>query len=84
MTALHFPLPRHTETPFVHIDTSLCLACWKCVEACPQQVLGQARLFRHQHVHVDRARLCKGCRKCVRTCPNQAIQPVQRVEGVAA
>jgi ferredoxin len=71
----HLPFPRHNKTVFVEIDTSRCLACRQCVDACPHGVLGIIAFFRHRHVHVDRAAACKGCRKCVKACEQGAIQP---------
>lgn len=74
----HAPFPRHNQTQFIQVDTALCQACWKCVEVCPQSVLGKTPLRRHQHVHVDQASLCRGCQKCVRICPQGAIHPIQK------
>jgi ferredoxin len=70
----HFPFPRHVSTKYIEVDTKRCQACWKCVETCPEKVLGKVILFRHRHVRVDLAQACKGCKKCVRICPNQAIR----------
>ena len=78
----HLPFPRHNKTVFVEIDTSRCLACRQCVDACPHGVLGIIAFFRHRHVHVDRAAACKGCRKCVKACEQGAIQPRVNVRGV--
>jgi ferredoxin len=71
---LHLPLPRHLNTMYIELNTSKCQACWKCVESCPNHVLGKAILFHHRHAHVDQAKACKGCKKCVRNCPNNAIR----------
>jgi len=66
--------PRsHLQTGFVEIQSHLCTACGICVDECPKGVIGQVRLFRHAHAHIDRAELCIGCRKCVKACPHQAI-----------
>jgi len=81
---MHFPLPRHTMTPYIRLDTSRCRACWKCVEVCPRHVLGKISVFRHQHAHVDHAAACQGCRRCVRVCPNQAIVDLHPVAARAA
>jgi len=64
---------RHIETLYVRLDTRQCKACWACVKACPQQVLGKVDLPFHKHAHVDRAEKCKGCQRCVKACPNGAI-----------
>ena len=70
----HISFPSHLSTKFIQIDTSRCQACWKCVQACPNHVLGKTILFKHQHAHVDHAKDCKGCKKCVRSCPEAAIR----------
>lgn len=64
---------RHTSTNYIELNTHFCQACWKCVEACPNQVLGKIDIFFHKHARVDNADACKGCKKCVRVCPNGAI-----------
>ncbi len=71
---IHLPFPRHTQTPFITLETSACQACWKCVEACPQGVIGPIGFLSHRHAHIDHADRCKGCRKCVNVCPNHAIR----------
>ena len=65
---------RHTQTAFIELERSRCQACWKCVEACPNGVLGKIRFFGHRHAHVSHAEACKGCKRCVRACPNKAIR----------
>lgn len=71
---LHLPFPRHNRTTFIQVDTAICVACGKCVLACPQGVLGIISFLSHRHVHIDQASSCKGCRKCVKTCLRGAIQ----------
>ncbi len=75
--SFHFPLPRHNRTPFVQIDTALCVACGGCVAGCPLQVLGLVNFLHHCHVHVEEASRCKGCGKCIRTCQQGAIKRIQ-------
>jgi 2-oxoglutarate ferredoxin oxidoreductase subunit delta len=72
---MHLPLhsPGHLETKYIRLVPRKCQACWKCVETCPNHVLGKAVLFKHRHAHVDLAEACKGCKKCVRICTNEAI-----------
>ena len=66
---------RHHETDYIRLDTRGCEACWKCVDVCPQHVLGKVDLPFHKHSLVNRAEKCKGCLRCVKVCPNQAINP---------
>ncbi len=68
-----FPFLRHTETLYIRLDTSRCKACWDCVQACPQGVLGKVDFRFHRHAHIDRAEDCKGCLLCLDACPHQAI-----------
>ncbi len=64
---------NHISTEYIKLIRHNCQACWKCLEACPNHVLGKVVFFSHKHAHVDNAAACKGCRKCERACPNGAI-----------
>jgi NAD-dependent dihydropyrimidine dehydrogenase PreA subunit len=70
---LHKGVNSHSRTKFIELNRRRCQACWKCVETCPNHVLGKTILFKHRHAHIDHAEACKGCKKCVLVCPNQAI-----------
>ncbi len=70
----HGPFPRHDRTKYIRLNTHNCQACWTCVEACPQHVLGKVDVLGHRHAHVDHADACKGCKTCVRACPHDALQ----------
>jgi NAD-dependent dihydropyrimidine dehydrogenase PreA subunit len=69
----HHAHSEHFETKFIRINEHRCRACWKCIEACPQKVLGSINVFFHRHVRIDNSELCKGCQKCVKVCPEKAI-----------
>lgn len=71
---LHLPFPRHTQTSFIALNPAACQACWKCVETCPQGVIGPIGFLAHRHAHIDHAEKCKGCKKCVNVCPCAAIR----------
>lgn len=71
---LRLPSPRHVRTKYIELNTKKCQACWKCVESCPDHVLGMVNVFKHRHARVDHAEACKGCKKCVLVCPNGAIR----------
>ena len=67
-------LRSHTKTMFIELNRSKCQACWKCVESCPNGVLGKVIFFKHRHARIDHAEACKGCKTCVRNCPNEALR----------
>ncbi len=77
---------RHTQTKYIELDRHKCQACWKCVEVCPNHVMGKVNVLMHRHARIDHAELCKGCKKCVQSCPNEAIRfiyiPPSRERGV--
>jgi 2-oxoglutarate ferredoxin oxidoreductase subunit delta len=75
----HTIVRRH-ETEYIRLNMKQCQACWKCVEACPENVLARIRIPFHKHARIANPHLCKGCLKCVEACPQQAITP-QRVIG---
>ncbi len=61
-------MPRQS-TEFIRFDPHDCIACWRCVEACPKQVIGKVRLLWHKHAVLKQRDNCIGCGKCVRICP---------------
>ncbi|APV44496.1 2-oxoglutarate ferredoxin oxidoreductase subunit delta [Dehalogenimonas formicexedens] len=61
------------RTVYIELDTQLCKACWDCVEACPEHVIGKVNVFFHKHSRIDNSENCKGCFKCVKACPHGAI-----------
>ncbi len=73
---IHNPFQRHTQTKYILVRTRFCEACWRCLDACPNQVLGKLEIGPHKHIRVDRQENCKGCKKCVLACPNNAIEYV--------
>lgn len=66
------------------VDREKCIACGKCVEACPRSLIGLVPVTRHYHIvcsSKDRGKAvssicdygCIGCTKCVKACPAEAI-----------
>lgn len=72
---------QNHSTKYIALNTHLCQACWACVEACPNDVLGKIDFFFHKHAKIVHAQECKGCLKCVKACQNQAITPF-KIENV--
>ncbi len=83
-----WPWARPHQTRFIAVDTHQCEACWNCVRACPQKVLGKVEVLWHRHVRIDHANACTGCGKCVRACEHGAItaiaKPVRAVSSAAS
>ncbi len=72
------PFGGRYSTKFISIQTDKCLACWKCVEACPSEVIGKIDIIIHKHAVVDNRDECTGCRKCVKACECNAISPLKQ------
>jgi 2-oxoglutarate ferredoxin oxidoreductase subunit delta len=75
---------RHDSTPYISLDTHLCRACWECVAACPQGVIGKVDILFHKHARIGNASECKGCLKCVKACEQGAITARSGVKKEAA
>lgn len=45
-----------------------CIACWKCVNACPRNAISKVGILWHRHAKISYSD-CIGCNICVRTCP---------------
>lgn len=60
---------RGTQTPYVKVDLHKCKACWKCIVACPQQVIGRISFLWHKHIILKDSDNCSGCKKCIGICP---------------
>ena len=58
------------STKFVTITPKRCVACWKCVDKCPENVICKVGFLWHKHVAFQDTGACIGCRKCVKTCPH--------------
>ena len=64
---------KRKSTEYIKLDTHLCKACWECIEACPEGVIGKAGFWFHKHARIVHSEKCKGCQKCVNACSQQAI-----------
>lgn len=60
---------KKTQTPYVTTDLHKCKACWKCVVACPKQVIGKVVFLWHKHIVFKDSDNCSGCQKCIKVCP---------------
>ena len=64
---------RIVRTKFIEFDAGKCDACWECIPACNNNVIGKVDLFFHKHARIVKPNMCKGCMKCVKTCANAAF-----------
>lgn len=71
---------RRNTTAYIAINTKLCKACWKCVDACPKGVMGKMDFFFHRHARIVNPGDCIGCRACEKACPEGAIVALKRTE----
>jgi 2-oxoglutarate ferredoxin oxidoreductase subunit delta len=71
----HLPFDHRgrISTPYVALNRSLCKACWRCVAACPESVLGKVEVGSHKHAVVDARDRCTGCGSCVEACRAGAL-----------
>jgi NAD-dependent dihydropyrimidine dehydrogenase PreA subunit len=77
----HIPGELRNQTEHIRLNTKLCKACWKCIEACPEGVIGRIRIPFHKHTVIENSFACTGCLKCIKACPEKAIIPVKYVFG---
>ena len=71
-------LRARRQTKFISIDPHECIACWRCVETCPKDVLGKIDFLGHRHVKIKNGEACIGCMKCMHICPKDCIRKVQQ------
>ncbi len=57
------------RTPYIGIDPRRCEACWRCIDACPKQVIGKVGFLWHKHIVIQKGDACSGCTKCIQACP---------------
>jgi NAD-dependent dihydropyrimidine dehydrogenase PreA subunit len=69
-------LPGHQHavaTDYVALDRRRCEACWECIDACRNGVLGAVSFGPHRHAVVRRPEECTGCMACVKACEAGAL-----------
>lgn len=77
---MHRPGRQHA-TAYIVVNSRLCQACWKCVEACPRDVIGKTNFIFHKHARIVNPGCCTGCRACVKACPEGAIEALRQTGG---
>ncbi|MBW8327509.1 MAG: hypothetical protein K0M50_22280 [Prolixibacteraceae bacterium] len=78
---LRFFQRNTTQTAFVSLNTQKCQACWKCIAACPEQVIGKVDLPWHKHALINQSNRCSGCLKCVKVCEFGVFQKTTKEHG---
>ena len=68
------------RTAHIWANPRRCTACWKCVDACPKQVINKIDLLWHKHVTIKNAAGCIGCKKCIQACPNGVFS--EKISGL--
>lgn len=68
---------EQAKTNYIMLDSRKCEACWKCMEACPNDVIGRVNLPWHKHTLIIKRDNCTGCSKCFKTCEFNAITKVK-------
>jgi len=63
-----FPRHEHIRTAYVQLDTRKCKACWKCIDACSDKVIGKIDFFGHRHARFNESGKCTGCLRCIKIC----------------
>jgi len=61
-------------TDYVQLDSSCCEACWKCLEVCPNEVLGKVDVLFHRHAKLRAPEACTGCGRCAKVCESGALR----------
>ena len=70
---LLFKHQHKLSTEFIDFIPKGCISCWKCVEACPKNVIGKIEVLFHRHAILVDADACIGCKKCVKACPQHCF-----------
>jgi len=61
---------KKVYTGHVWANSRNCTACWACIGACPQAVIGKVSFLWHRHIVIKKGENCNGCKKCIKTCPH--------------
>ena len=71
---------KHSRSEYILLDTSKCVACWKCKKVCPNNVIGRINLPWHKHARIVNGSNCTGCLKYVNICESKALSKVPIIE----
>jgi NAD-dependent dihydropyrimidine dehydrogenase PreA subunit len=65
------------QSKYVQLKTKNCKACWKCIENCPQDVIGKIDFLGHRHIKMRNPAECTGCLRCVSACEFNVISQIK-------
>jgi len=75
-----FEKSRRVQCGCIQIDTENCKACWKCIDACPNNVIGRINMPWHKHAKIVNRNNCIFCLKCVNACDFDAVLNLKKIE----
>ena len=75
--------PVHTSAYITRNDETACIACGKCVQACPIDAISWIETDTHgiKQIQIDES-VCLGCGVCVRACPTKSLKLERRSEKI--
>jgi NAD-dependent dihydropyrimidine dehydrogenase PreA subunit len=65
-----------SKTQFIQFNSKNCHACWKCIDNCPNYVLGKINILGHRHARIENPGDCTGCFTCVDMCEFNALSKI--------
>ena len=71
---------EQTRTPFLLLNTRKCIACWKCIAVCPNNVINKVNFPWHKHALIENGRKCTGCLKCLAVCESNALYKLLNID----
>lgn len=71
---------NRTRSKFILLDTKKCIACWKCIKVCSNNVISKIDLAWHKHALLVEPNNCIGCNKCIDICQNKAYSSLKNLE----
>ena len=73
----------HKRTVYVQLNTRKCKACWKCINTCPNKVIGKIIFFGHRHARIGESEKCSGCLKCINICEFGAFNSIANLKSTS-
>lgn len=67
---------KSKSNKFIELDTSKCIACWKCIDVCASQNMIKSIFLWHKHIVLKKPDNCSGCRRCIKACQHGVIRVI--------